>query len=48
MAANIAAPVDFLLENLKIQNNLLEAYLHIRAKKTMFLGSSCIYPCCPA
>ena len=44
IAANIAAPVDFLLENLKIQNNLLEACQHFAVQKTVFLGSSCIYP----
>jgi len=44
IAANIASPVDFLVENLKIQNNLLEACQRYDAKKTIFLGSSCIYP----
>ena len=44
IAANIASPVDFLVENLKIQNNLLEACQRYEAKKTIFLGSSCIYP----
>ncbi len=44
IAANIAAPVDFLLENLKIQNNVLEACQHFQVTKAIFLGSSCIYP----
>jgi len=44
IAANIAAPVDFLLENLKIQNNVLEACQQYGVTKTVFLGSSCIYP----
>jgi len=44
IAANMAAPVEFLLENLKIQNNLLEACQRQRVRKTVFLGSSCIYP----
>lgn len=44
IAANIAAPVDFLLVNLKIQNNLMEASWQFRTSKVMFLGSSCIYP----
>ena len=44
IAANMAAPVDFLLENLKIQNNLLEACQKFQVKKTILLGSSCIYP----
>jgi GDP-L-fucose synthase len=44
IAANIAAPVDFLLENLQIQNNVLEACQRFQVKKTVFLGSSCVYP----
>jgi GDP-L-fucose synthase len=44
IAANIAEPTEFLLDNLKIQNNLLEACLEYKVKKTVFLGSSCIYP----
>ena len=44
IAANMAAPVDFLLENLKIQNNVLEACQHFQVTKAVFLGSSCIYP----
>jgi len=42
--ANSAAPVDFLLENLKIQNNVLEAAHNVGVQKLLFLGSSCIYP----
>jgi GDP-L-fucose synthase len=42
--ANSQAPVDFLLENLKIQNNVLEAAHEVGVKKLLFLGSSCIYP----
>ena len=42
--ANDTYPVEFLLENLKIQNNVIEnAYRH-GAAKLLFLGSSCIYP----
>lgn len=44
IAANIAAPVDFLVENLEIQNNILLACQHFQVTKTVFLGSSCIYP----
>ncbi len=44
IAANMAAPVDFLVDNLEIQNNLLLACHHFRVTKTVFLGSSCIYP----
>jgi GDP-L-fucose synthase len=42
--ANSTAPVDFLLENLKIQNNVLEAAHNVGVQKLLFLGSSCIYP----
>jgi GDP-L-fucose synthase len=42
--ANREAPVDFLLENLKIQNNVIEAAHAARVHKLLFLGSSCIYP----
>jgi GDP-L-fucose synthase len=42
--ANSAQPVEFLLENLKIQNNILEAAHDIGVQKLLFLGSSCIYP----
>ena len=44
IAANMAAPVDFLVENLEIQNNVLLACQHFQVTKTIFLGSSCIYP----
>ncbi len=42
--ANAEKPVDFLLENLKIQNNLIELSYQNRVKRLLFLGSSCIYP----
>lgn len=42
--ANNRYPVDFLLNNLKIQNNIIEASLKYRVKGLLFLGSSCIYP----
>ena len=42
--ANSIFPVDFLLENLQIQNNLIAASFEFGAKKLLFLGSSCIYP----
>ena len=44
IAANMATPVDFLVENLEIQNNVLLACQHFQVTKTIFLGSSCIYP----
>ena len=42
--ANKTKPVDFLLENLKIQNNLIEISWKYSVKRLIFLGSSCIYP----
>jgi GDP-L-fucose synthase len=42
--ANNDFPVEFLLENLNIQNNLIEAAYDFVAEKLLFLGSSCIYP----
>ena len=42
--ANDSFPVDFLLTNLKIQNNLIEASFTAGVQKLLFLGSSCIYP----
>ena len=42
--ANSTYPVDFLLDNLKIQNNIIENSYKTGIKKLMFLGSSCIYP----
>lgn len=42
--ANDTYPVDFLLENLKIQNNLIEASYEAKINKLLFLGSSCIFP----
>ena len=42
--ANNDFPVEFLIENLAIQNNLIEAAHDYGAGKLLFLGSSCIYP----
>ena len=42
--ANNTYPADFLLENLKIQNNIIEISWKENVKKLLFLGSSCIYP----
>jgi GDP-L-fucose synthase len=41
---NSTYPVDFLLGNLKIQNNVIEAAWQTGVQKLLFLGSSCIYP----
>ena len=42
--ANFQFPVEFLLENLEIQNTLIAASFLAGVKKLVFLGSSCIYP----
>ena len=42
--ANDTYPADFLLENLKIQNNVIETAWRSGVKRLLFLGSSCIYP----
>lgn len=42
--ANNTYPADFILDNLKIQNNIIESAWRHGVKKLLFLGSSCIYP----
>ena len=42
--ANNAYPADFLLENLKIQTNVIEGAWKAGVRRLLFLGSSCIYP----
>ncbi len=42
--ANTTYPADFLLENLKVQNNVIESSWRHGVNKLLFLGSSCIYP----
>lgn len=42
--ANIRYPVEFFNENIKIQDSLLNAALKFKLKRTIFLGTSCIYP----
>ena len=42
--ANSSKPADFIIENLKIQNNLIETSWKHGVKRLLFLGSSCIYP----
>ncbi len=42
--ANDTYRADFLLENLKIQNNIIESAFKNDVSKLLFLGSSCIYP----
>ncbi len=42
--ANNDFPYQFLMENLQIQNNLIDAAHRFDVQKFIFLGSSCIYP----
>ena len=42
--ANDSKPFDFILENIKIQTNLIELSWLFNVKTLIFLGSSCIYP----
>ena len=42
--ANNDFPVEFLLDNLRIQNNVIQAAHKFGVRKLLFLGSSCIYP----
>ena len=44
IVANFSQPTEFLLENLKIQTNLIEISWRSEVKRLLFLGSSCIYP----
>src|SRR4029434_7146480 len=41
--ANNDSPVEFLLDNLRIQNNVIQAAHKFGVRKLLFLGSSCIY-----
>ena len=42
--ANSSQPASFLLENIKIQTNVIETSWISGVKRLLFLGSSCIYP----
>src|SRR5213592_5321993 len=42
--ANNDFPVEFLLDNLRIQNNVIYAAHKAGVRKLLFMGSSCIYP----
>lgn len=42
--ANNTYPADFLLDNIKIQNNVIETAWRSGVRRLLFLGSSCIYP----
>ena len=42
--ANNDYPVEFLLENLRIQDSVIHSAYQTGVRKLLFLGSSCIYP----
>ena len=42
--ANSTYQKDFFFNNIEIQNNLLKLALKKKVKRTIFLGTSCIYP----
>ena len=42
--ANSSYPADFLLDNLKIETNVIETAWRSGVRRLLFLGSSCIYP----
>lgn len=42
--ANNTYPADFILDNLLIEANIIDAAFRVGVKKLLFLGSSCIYP----
>jgi GDP-L-fucose synthase len=42
--ANSARPAEFIRENLLIQTHVIDAAWRHRARKLLFLGSSCVYP----
>ena len=44
IGANDKYPVEFLLDNLTIQNNLMKSAHEVGTERLVFLGSSCIYP----
>jgi GDP-L-fucose synthase len=44
IVANASKPVNFLHENLSIQQNVMESFANIGGKDLIFLGSNCIYP----
>jgi GDP-L-fucose synthase len=44
IGANDRFPVEFLVDNIRIQNNLMQAAHEVDVERFVFLGSSCIYP----
>ena len=44
IVANSSNQKDFFLDNIEIQNSLLKLALKKKIKRTIYLGTSCIYP----
>ena len=44
IAANIKFPLEFIQDNITIQDNIFRSSYKYNVKKLIFLGSSCIYP----
>lgn len=44
IVANDNYPVDFMVDNILIQTNIITSCFKYKVKKLLFLGSSCIYP----
>jgi GDP-L-fucose synthase len=44
IVANNSYPADFIVDNLEIQTNVIDAAYRAGVRKLCFLGSSCIYP----
>ena len=44
IAANIADPTGFLMDNLQIDSNLLSASMDAGIRRFLYFGSSCMYP----
>ncbi len=44
IVSNETYPYEFISQNLKIQQNLIESSYENKVKRLLFLGSSCIYP----
>lgn len=42
--ANNTYPADFIVQNIEIETNVITSAMQYRAKRLLFLGSSCIYP----
>jgi len=44
IVANLSYPVDFLVRNVRMETNVIEAAHATGVRRLIFLGSSCIYP----